>query len=287
MSDEKLVLQSLSCTSKRSARGGPCDQCASLGKLTVLENILERIAHGPHKNVSWKYYTVENMVDLLHTKTRQVTTLRLTQLNLQQSLLVRAKHLKAFKRFLFAVAKDDVPRLHSLVATMIKDGASIFTILSKISMASNQLYSPKGYVDAEYKQLFLFHKLGGRAVAELAHRTHGLPSIDATRRYMRAVPLLPSSKMPTKDEMLANLDISYPPRTATSKPRPIQGFQLMADEIKIESRLQWDARTNKILGVCREHSKHLSMDFESIAEPDIIIERINEKKCHFASEVRV
>lgn len=250
---------------------------------------MERIVQGPHQNASWRYYTVENLINLLHAKNTQINRLKLKQLNLEQSLLVRARHLAAFKRFLFAVAKGDIPRLHSLVATMIKDGAAIFAILDKNFMASNQLYHPKNYADSDYKQLFLFHKLGGRAVAELAHRTRGLPSIDSTRRYIRAQPLFPSPKMPTVDEMSTNLDISYLPKDlaeSDTPSRPVTGFQLMTNEIKIESRLRWDARTNKILGVCREHSKNVSMDFESIAEPDAIIEGINNKELHFASEVR-
>jgi hypothetical protein len=44
---------------------------------------------------------------------------------------------------------------------MLWDGTSIFAILEKIGMASWQVYSPKNYANADYKQLFLFHKLGG------------------------------------------------------------------------------------------------------------------------------
>jgi hypothetical protein len=117
---------------------------------------------------------------------------------------------------------------------MLQDGASIFAILEKIGMASQQVYSPKNYADADYKQPFLFHKLGSRAVAELAHRTQGLPSIDATQCHIHALPLYASPKMPTTLEMSTNLDISYPP-TMPSTCRV--GFQLMADEIKIESHL--------------------------------------------------
>ena len=61
----------------------------------------------------------------------------------------------------------------------------------------------------------------------------------------------------------------------------------MADEIKIESRLRWDSRTNMILGVCREHTTNLSMEFRTISQPDAIIRGINKKECHFASEVKL
>jgi hypothetical protein len=283
VSDDNLVLRSVNCGGSIAETDDECMPCATLGTLDVLVDILERVIQGPHKNIRWQYLTVQNLIDLLHHKNQQINALKLDRLNLERSLLVRARHLEAFKRFLFAVAKGDIPRLHSLVDTMLRDGASIFAILEKIGMASRQVYSPKNYADADYKQLFLFHKLGGRAVAELAHRTQGLPSIDATRRHIRTSPLHASPKMPTTSEMSANLDISYPPTTPSTCR---VGFQLMADEIKIESRLRWDSRTNMILGVCREHTVNLSMEFQTISQPDAIIRGINKKECHFASEVK-
>jgi hypothetical protein len=247
--------------------------------------IRERITDGPHENAGWKYYSFQNLTDLLAAKNQQINRLKLNQLNLERSLLVRARHLAAFKRFLFAVAKGNVPRLHSLVTTQIKNGASIFTILDKIGMACDQVYHPKNYSDAEYKQLFLFHKLGGVAVAELAHRTRGLPSIDATRRYIRSQPLHPSPKMPTHAEMSSNLDISYSSSALPSSKTCCVGFQLMADEIKIESRMRWDSRTNMILGICREHSAEYSLEFCTISQPEAIIRGIESELLHFASEV--
>jgi hypothetical protein len=236
VSDDNLILRSVNCCGAATETNEGCMPCASLGTLDVLVDILERVVQGPHKNIRWQYLTVQNLIDLLHRKNQQINTLRLDQLNLERSLLVRAQHLEAFKQFLFAVAKGDIPRLHSLVDTMLRDGASIFAILEKIGMTSRQVYSPKNYADANYKQLFLFHKLGGRAVAELAHRTQGLPSIDATRRHIRAQPLHASPKMPTTSKMSANLDISYPPSSAlpTMPSTRHVGFQLMADEIKLK-----------------------------------------------------
>jgi hypothetical protein len=95
--------------------------------------------------------------------------------------------------------------------------------------------------------------------------------------------------MPTTAEMSENLDISYPPPSALPTMPSVRciGFQLMADEVKIESRLRWDSRTNMILGVCREHTTNLSMEFRMISQPDAIIRGINKKECHFASEVKL
>lgn len=59
----------------------------------------------------------------------------------------------------------------------------------------------------------------------------------------------------------------------------------MADEIKIGNRMQWNAHTNMILGICREHSADYSLEFRTIAQPEAIVQGIRDQKLHFASEV--
>jgi len=88
---------------------------------------------------------------------------------------------------------------------MLRDGASIFAILEKIGMASQQVYSPKNYADADYKQLFLFQALlvrsknliwlaiveiygikqSGVSVARLPTRLLGEPNVCVTVRITR------------------------------------------------------------------------------------------------------
>jgi hypothetical protein len=73
---------------------------------------------------------VENLIELLDRKTCQINALKLGRLNLERSLTLRACNLAAFKRFLFAVAKGEIPHLHSLVDAMLANG-SIFAILER------------------------------------------------------------------------------------------------------------------------------------------------------------
>lgn len=292
VSTERLMLVSDVCAKSTKSGEDVCASCSALLQHNVVQGIVDRLESDPHENIRWDYLNITNFVDLLERKNRQINSLRLSSLNLQRSLLVRARHLEGFKRLLFAVAKEDIPRLHSLVDTMLANGSGIFAILDKIDLACRQVYNPKSYTEIDYQRLFLFHKLGGVAVAELAHRTLGLPSIEATRLHVRTQPLAISTKYPTPSEMISNLAISYPTRHQDHMQLPhppdstvIVGFQLMADEIKIESRLRWHAGTNAILGTCREHNKNYELEFRSMSEPDRLLQGINDGKVHFATEV--
>jgi hypothetical protein len=142
------------------------------------------------------------------------------------------------------------------------------------------------YEEQDFQRVFLFHKLGGVAVAELAHRAFGLPSIETTRRHISTEPLVASPKMPTIGEMTHNLHHAFPllPSSSTSRPRT-GGFQLMADEIKLETRMRWDPRTNMILGVCREHGKTYGLEFRSMAQAFALRDGLHDQKVHLAPEV--
>jgi hypothetical protein len=288
-----LIVKSTACHTKISdPSADACSACSDLLHHNILQGILERIEHGVYKHTRYEYLNTSNLHELLLRKNEQINCLKLSQLNLERSIAARARPLEAFKRFVLAVGKGDIPRLHQLVSTAHRNGSSIYAIMEKIDMATRQAYHPKGYSEKDFKRLFLFHKLGGAVVAELAHRTLGLPSIDATRRHIGVQPLHVSPKMPTLREMKLNLDISFPPSDSNISTTPTHirksngpGYQLMADEIKIEERLRWNARNNDILGVCREHSCNYSLEFRSIDQPNVLIQGIVDGDVHLATEV--
>ena len=139
-----------------------------------------------------------------------------------------------------AVSEGNVPHLHTLISVSHKAGDSINTILKKIDKAAHDMYCPLSYKDQDYQQVFLFHKLGGVAVAELTHRIFGLPSIDTTHHHIVTHPLTASPKFPTLKEMLQNLGVTFSSDTVLADPQDdgIYGIQIMIDELKLETRMQ-------------------------------------------------
>jgi hypothetical protein len=59
----------------------------------------------------------------------------------------------------------------------------------------------------------------------------------------------------------------------------------MINEIKVEERLRWNPSTNKILGLCWEHTEHVGIDFCSISDAQAIVHGILCGDIHHASEV--
>ena len=88
-----------------------------------------------------------------------------------------------------AIGHKDIPPIWSLMATQYRAGASVFTMLEKIDQAARCVYSPRGYQIADFQCAYLIYKLGGQAVADIAHKALGVPSIDATKHCIMTAPL--------------------------------------------------------------------------------------------------
>uniref|UniRef100_A0A0W0FNG3 Uncharacterized protein n=1 Tax=Moniliophthora roreri TaxID=221103 RepID=A0A0W0FNG3_MONRR len=68
---------------------------------------------------------------------------------------------------------------------------------------------------------------------------------------------------------------------------------LMLDEIVVERRVHWDSQTNKFVGVCREHSGQISVNFDSEEDLDLLMEGLHghddngEGIVHYATKATV
>jgi hypothetical protein len=248
--------------------------------------IRHRILDGTHENTSWVYLTPAEMFAALQRKTKIINNLKLRALNNAASIGVRNRHLQAWKRLAMAIGSSDIPRIHALMATQVRAGASVFSILEKLDLAAARQYSPKGYQQADFERAFLIYKLGGRSAANIAQRSMGLPSIDATKRHIATAPLQPSPGFPTQRELSLNLRQCYPLENVMPD-QPIYGMSIQYDELKVQERLRWDPRSNNILGICREHGKTCALQFQSIAQADTIAQALRDKpqRIHLATEV--
>ncbi|EJD45187.1 hypothetical protein AURDEDRAFT_44253, partial [Auricularia subglabra TFB-10046 SS5] len=204
-----------------------------------------------------------------------------------RSLRRRARCLDEHKKFVMAVASNRVPRLDTLVRTALRRKTGIHRIVALIDAAVQGVYNAKGYEEQDILRGILFLRFGGERGAQLAYRTCGTPSPSTLRRSVHTRPLRPSPGVPRKAEVLHNISVSFP--EPEGAPSSIVHYVLMLDELKITDCCRWDPQTNKILGLCREHvpSSHVTLDFESTKEVELICDALNEKKVHFASEATV
>ncbi|KAI0042726.1 hypothetical protein FA95DRAFT_1682348 [Auriscalpium vulgare] len=288
--DNSVVLHANDCSATVDMRNCPsqcCGNCAALHNHTIIMGIRHRALDGAHESTPWIYLSSAQTAHLLERKNGQINALRLRGLNAGRKLATRARHLDGQKRLIMAISSNHIPRIHVLLANAQKQRKGVFSLLELVDEAARQVYRPMSYDEADYQRAFLLWKLGGRSAAIIANHTLGVPSIDAARVHIRTKPLRPSAGLPTLEDALYNLSITFEPKGPPIIYESVTGLTILTDEIKVQERLRWDCPTNTILGICREHGQDCILKFHSIREADNLLESLQAGVCHLASEATV
>lgn len=194
--------------------------------------------------------------------------------------------MRACRIFSSDQAADDIPRVRVVLKVGFNGKRGPKGLLEQVKKAGSDVYKAKSFSDKDYALATLFYRIGGKAIASLAQRALGLPSLESIRRHSHVPTIRISTGYPTLDDVGFNIDSMYP----TPIPPPANGIKtgyvLMVDEVKNEERPSWNPDTNEMVGWCREHSKRYDMKFRSMAEPLALAEALQEKKIHLAKEVR-
>ncbi|KAF8889386.1 hypothetical protein BD779DRAFT_1611119 [Infundibulicybe gibba] len=250
-----------------------------------MEGIRQRMEHGVHENSPYVYQSMQGLINLMRKKTNTIDAMRYEKLTRAAKLLTRVGALDEHKRFIMAVGDGRVDRVDALIRAASKQKLGIRGMLHLLDRAMKGAYRPKNYTEEEKLRGILFLRLGGARVAELAHRSLGAPGVSTLRRYSSFTPFRPSASFPSTEDIGHNITASFALNLNEMDTLENIGYVLMIDEIKTESRLRWDDKTNKILGLCREHSQNLGVDFCSIDDVRALLDALDSKEVHFASEV--
>ena len=159
-------------------------------------------------------------------------------------------------------------------------------MLELIKKAAEGTYHPKGFDEEDDLQALLFLCLGGTCVADIAHHIFGTPSVSTVRRRTTVPQILSSPSFPTRYEMEHNIAATFDCLLDIVEQNKHHAV-IMFDEISIEKRPRWDDKSNKILGVCREHGRDTSLEFTSEDDLQTLWDELARGKIHFAYEVRV
>jgi hypothetical protein len=227
------------------------------------------------------FQPIGGLVEILRKKNAKLDELRFKQLATTRTLATRARTVGQYEQLVMAMSKGSVNRLDALLRAAINRGAGVRGMIEALDRAQKGLYKPKNFTEEEMSRGLLFLRLGGARVASLAHQSLGGPAVSTLRRGSALVPLSPSVGIPSKDEIRHNLQAAF----KSPHGEVGCGYVLMIDEIKVEERLRWDPSSNKILGLCREHTQKIGVEFCSVNDVKAITQGILCAEIHYATEV--
>ena len=265
-------------------RCGPCD---GLGGNDNLKKIIARYSDGIHDNSPLVFHGIGGLVEAVRRKTSMIDVLRLRHLNEARKLVGQEGVIDVHKQMLLALSSQRIPRIDHVLRIGFKRGIGIHSMLETIKRAATGTYHPKGYTEEDDLQALLFLRLGGARVADIAHHIFGTPSARTIRTRTSVPQIISSPSFPTCDEIQCNIVASF---KGLLDGLGISGQKMlhavaMFDELAVEKRPRWDDKSNKVLGICREHGRGTSLEFASEEDLETLWDELGGGKIHLAHEV--
>lgn len=285
---EGFFLVSHSCLG-RAVTGRRCGPCGDLGDNVYLKKIIARYTNGVHDNSPLVFHGIGGLVEVVRRKTSLIDVLRLRRLNDARKLVGQEGVIDVHKQMLVALSTQRIPRIDHVLRVGFKHGAGIHSILDMVKRAAAGTYHPKGFDEEDDLQALLFLRLGGARVADIAHHIFGTPSVQTIRTRTSVPQIIPSPSFPTRDEIQRNVVASFEGLLdGLGVPGQKQLHTVaMFDELAIEKRPRWDDKSNKVLGICREHGRETSLEFTTEEDLEALWDELGCGKIHLAHEVRV
>ncbi len=232
------------------------------------------------------YHGIGGLIDVVHRKSSEVDHLHLHWLNDMWKLAGKEGVIEIHKQMLLALSMQCIPQIDHVLRVGFKNGAGIHTMLNLIKKAGEGTYHPKGFDKEEDLQVLLFLHLGGARIADITHRVFGTPSVSTIRSQTTVPQILSSPSFPTHDKVSKNIASMF--EGILDMMRASQNLLhgiLMFDELAIEKRPRWDDKSNKFLGVCREHGHATNLDFMSEDDLVILQKELESGKIHLSHKV--
>jgi hypothetical protein len=259
-----------------------------LEKNESLRKIVARYSDGIHVNAPLAFHGIGGLIDVARRKTLEIDALRLRRLNDVRKLVGKEGAIDVHKQMLLALSSQRVPRIDRVLRVGFRNGAGIHSMLELVKRAAKGMYHPKGFDEEDDLQALLFLRLGGAQVADIAHRIFGTPSVSTIQTRTSVPQIISSPSFPTRAEIERNITTSFEGLldVLTGSMQHLHAI-IMFDELSTEKRPGWDDKSNKILGVCREHGHDTSLEFTSEEDLQALWEELGCGKIHLAHEVRV
>ncbi|KAF8056026.1 hypothetical protein FPV67DRAFT_686987 [Lyophyllum atratum] len=284
--DGVLRLHARSCEDVITGREC-CGACQDLRQNTTLQGIQRRAIEGVHENANHAYHGFGALVEILQRKNSQIEVLRLRGLNNARRLIGQAASLSDHKRFVVAIASGKYERVDRLVRVALGQKRGIRGIIRLYHSAAMGIYQPKSYTEEDDMRGLLLWKMGGNRIAQIAHRALGLPGITTLRNRSTMPPIIPSHGTPTTFEIQKNIDACFKSIHEVLQGAKVVHQILMLDELATEKRLRWDHLTNRFLGLCREHAKNVSLEFNTEDDLEEVFQTLADGDVHYAAEATI
>ncbi|KAI0068069.1 hypothetical protein BV25DRAFT_1875223 [Artomyces pyxidatus] len=208
-------------------------------------------------------------------------------LNDARKLGVAAQRSSDYRRFVMAIAENDVPRVNAIVQTALNNGASVRAILHKLELAVDGLYHVRGFTDRDYDKSILVYRMGGRPLAYAMSQAYGLPTLRTLRNHTVFVRVMPTIGTITSLEIDFNIKNVVLSRFEGNHAVTRQGASILIDEVALQEAAVHFRHCNKVGGLCWKHTHDVDLVLRTYDSAVNIAESLSAGKVHMGKEMTV
>ncbi|KAF7376995.1 hypothetical protein MSAN_00117400 [Mycena sanguinolenta] len=281
----KVVAYSKECTGE-ARLGGCCSRCA---KIPAEVQKLVDLAAQADSRVNHQYLSWAQIRNLLADRTEELRKWRLKTLNAVRNLANAVRKLADYKRFVEAVAENNIPRLHQLISVGIRRGSSPAALIRMMQSALEGVYRPRPVLDSRTLDIALMiYRLGGRKLLYAVNHGLGLPSLRTLRNHMAFTKIMPTVGTISVEDIIHNIrEVVFKPREAAATPAPLRGVNFLIDEVSLEERACHFRHNNSIGGLCWRHSPQVELEMKTYDDALKIAAKIKADEVHLGKEMTV
>ncbi|KAF9006825.1 hypothetical protein BDZ89DRAFT_965831, partial [Hymenopellis radicata] len=153
------------CKGIATSDGGPCSPCSTA---SVLVDVVKDKASRSLGAFSERSQSA--LIDQIAVLEEANKKLRFQNIDYKRDLTVSRARVIEHSQFLDLVSRHDVPGLHRLIATALKEKVAIGGLLKRVQKAIDGKWHARNYSQADYDLAMLIYELGGGgAVYALNH----------------------------------------------------------------------------------------------------------------------
>ncbi|KAK6992977.1 hypothetical protein R3P38DRAFT_3078646 [Favolaschia claudopus] len=261
-----------------------CQACEGIrGRLEDLA----KIARDAKPGTNLKYLGHDQLREQLVERNEEMNKLKLQTLNLGRRLASFARKLDDFDRLLVAIAENDIPRIHAIIETARRNGASVRTMVNFLTEAVDGLRHTKGFTAFEKDLGILIYRLGGRSLLYAMNHSLNLPSLRTICNSAKFVKVTPTIGPISEYEIRRNIqNVMLVPRSEAEVPYTgRRGVTIMMDECAIEEQACYFSHANQVGGLCQKHSRGIPLDLKTHDSATRLVSCLHDGTLHFGKEM--
>ncbi|KAF9229767.1 hypothetical protein BS17DRAFT_826064 [Gyrodon lividus] len=185
------------------------------------------------------------------------------------------------------MALSQCDALWLILHMLLKNGASIQTILCQIEDTVMNGYNPHSYNQAEFDLVLLVYCVRGANLLTALNQCLCLPAVHTVRNNTLSVKIAPTIGSITSETIAQNICSIIIEPCAQSSQTALHGVSLLTDEMALEEAATYHPAQNGVGGLCWKHAGIAYPYLDTYDSAEQLAQKFSSGNIHLGKEITI